>query len=123
MLEQKQTFFGVISVRYKRYRKNVVISKLIVFVERPGGLSDQFKLAKHRIRFSREFISFILLKPRDRHLVSLKTQSPSLPKLIFQPVLKFELDYRAFSKVSLRNRKTLLNNRLEVAYTHERAYM
>ena len=79
--------------------KNVVISQLIVFVKRPGGLSDKFKLAKHRIRFSREFISFILLKPRDRHLVSFKTQSPSLPKLIFQPVLKFELDYiRVFLK-------------------------
>ena len=54
------------------------------------------KLSKHRIRFSTEFISFIPLEPRHRHLVSLKKQSPSMSKLTFQPGLKFECDYMRF---------------------------
>ena len=41
------------------------------------------KLAKDRIRFSTDFISFIPLEPRDRHLPSLKTQSPNKQTSLF----------------------------------------
>ena len=41
-------------------------------------------------------------KVRNHHLVSLKTQSLSMPKLTFEPGLKFRYDYMRFFWISAR---------------------